>query len=113
MVKVRFKTEDTRADQDGIGYISWHEYQQMVSDNAEAVELLQGNEEVGTAEDMGEVKGDAGGPASADDFDSMSRAELDAEAERRGVDIAEARNKSDVVATLRAAVAGDEGGRGT
>ena len=36
------------------------------------------------------------------DYEAMTRAELDAEAERRGIDVSRARTKADVIAALRA-----------
>lgn len=86
MVKVRIKGDDTRKDEDGIAHVSWGEAQDMVS--AGNAEIVQGDE----VED---------GAAPEPDYESMTRAELDALAEERGVDVSDAQNKADVIAALR------------
>lgn len=45
------------------------------------------------------------GNEAGDGFDDMTRAELDEEAKKRGLDVSSARNKGDMIEALRAAPA--------
>ena len=100
MVKVRIDGEDSRKDEDGIAHVSWSEAQAIVAaGNGEIVqsdpveEDPSGGDHAGQEDRSGEPEGG---------YEKMTRAELDALADERGVDVTGARTKEDVIDRLRA-----------
>lgn len=105
MVKVRIQGEDTRKDENGIAHVSWSEAQALAA--AGNAEIIQGED---VEEDQGggvlagqsEPAGTAGGEPEGG-YESLTRGELDALADRRGADTTGARTKADVIEALRGA----------
>lgn len=90
MVKVKISGDDTRKGEDGTAHLRWSEAQAMVA--AGAAEIV--NEHDGAEPDRPTVE--------EADLGRMTRADLEAMAAERGVDVSGARTKDDVIAALRA-----------